>query len=110
MNRERIVEAVANIEREFNELASDAISNDTLTVWNRQLEQLRNHAAAAGLPTTKITQLKLRVTARLSGDEPVRPGPVARERILERHPRQLEREITKPTGDTRKAIDDLFGK
>jgi len=70
MNREQIVDAVATVEREFNEGATSSFgfSDDSLKIWYRKLAYLKGQAVANQMPTTRIEGLIERVMHPMSPD------------------------------------------
>jgi hypothetical protein len=68
MDREQTVEAVANIEREFNELVHGGVSDDSLVVLYRQLGVAALEVHRHGLPTAKVDQLDEAIVTAMSSE------------------------------------------
>lgn len=67
MNREQLVEAVANVGREIDALGgAGELSPDSLRVYWRKLQWLREEAPSLGFATSRIEQLQSELEACMS--------------------------------------------
>lgn len=74
MNREQVVEGIANVEREFNDMSGTSMSDDSLVVLYRKLQGLAPLVGQFGLPTAKLDELDEAIVLAMSQD--------ARERVF----------------------------
>lgn len=139
MNREQVIDAIANLERELQ----DTSAQDSLVVLHRQLQGLVASAKRLNLPIARPLDLLAQIESRMNGEslerarngvppaEPAdrptvsQPAPEPRPAPCE-HPNKSFNEDgvpvcndcgyafqpapMKPTIDRKAAIDDLFGK